>query len=252
MCKFESVAVVVLARNEVNSLRETVETLLRLCPAEDLEQVILFLAPNATPECRAVADELERSSTEVPVRVVIQKKNVGIRETQDVFEEQSRASHAMFMVADLEVPIEKFAEMAAQCKAHPDALVAFSRWMPGGGFTGYPKWQLPLHYIFQQTVRILYHGCGVTDATAGYTAMPREVFVSQNLRENHHGVFLEYKLIPMRLGLPLVEIPLQWHIRREGKSTNSFFRKLSYFVPLFKVWLTPQNKLLREGGESDA
>ncbi|MDR1408970.1 MAG: hypothetical protein LBJ12_01580 [Oscillospiraceae bacterium] len=252
MREFKDVVIVILAHDEVKSLRETVEGLVSLCSVDDLEQIIIFLAPNATPECSAMAQTLSEDLQGVRVRVVKQIKRIGLREMQDVLAAQSNASHAMFISSDLEIPLPTFAQMITESKHNPDALISLSRWKKGGGFNDYPKWQLLLHYIFQKIVRVLYQNRKLTDATAGYTMMPNDILVNLNLRETNLSIMLEYKLCSLRLGLPLVELPAQYQTRKEGQSANSFLQKFNYFLPLFRVRFTPKNQLLREKGAEHA
>jgi len=248
---FEKIAIVVLARDEVHSLRETVKTLAKICCAEDVEQIIIYLAPHATKECKAEAKMLEQSVHKIRVNAVQQTAHgPGLGYFQKLFVNESKATHGLVMSADLEIPLEIFVQMIAASKANPTALVSLSRWKKGGSFAGYPKWQLPLHFIFQQLVRLLYLRYDCTDATAGYVSVPVNVFSMLKLKELQQSIFLEYKLYMLYLGMPLIEIPAKYQSRQEGNSTNSLLRKFSYFVTLFRVRFTPKEKLL-EKGEGD-
>ncbi|MDR1408969.1 MAG: hypothetical protein LBJ12_01575 [Oscillospiraceae bacterium] len=244
---FQSVILVILARDEVHSLRETVESLSALLPAGDVEQLVMFLAPDSTPECNAMALELEKTVSSFPVRTWLQQTQMPVAELQRLLAQKSKASHALMLSADLEISPEMALQMLQACKKNPVALVSLSRWREGGGFTRYTKWQLPLHRFFQSVVRALYGARLSTDATAGYCAVAKQIFEGLCLREKRQSVFLEYKLTLLRLGLPLIEIPVQFRVRREGKSTGGFWHKLRYLVPLLRVRFLPPEKLFRFG-----
>ena len=243
--EFKSVMPVILARDEVSGLRETVEALATLLPPADVEKIVMYLAPDSTEECKAAAKELENTIKTVPVRYVQQQTIVGIEEFQEYMLKKSTASHALFLSADLEVEPETAVRMLEACKQNPNALVSLTRWGKGGGFSGYPKWQLPLHWFFQKVVRIMYGARMSTDATAGYAAFPTKIAAGLWLREKRQSMFLEYKLNLLCLKMPLIELPVRYRARREGKSTGSFMHKVRYLVPLICVRFTPRNKLFR-------
>ncbi|MCL2023667.1 MAG: hypothetical protein FWG82_04775 [Oscillospiraceae bacterium] len=230
-------------------MQKTVLALVDTCCPEDVEQIIIFIATRATPQCLAAAKELEETVTKIPVKAIQQTKG-GVGECRHLLGTVSFASHAILLGSDMEIPLDIPSKMLDMCKKHPNALVSLSRWKDGGSFTGYPKWQLPLHYIFQKLVQICYFSKS-TDATAGYIAVPSEIFSRLRLKENSLSVFLEYKLILYRLGLSLVEIPVCYSSRREGKATNTFWGKLKYFKPFLRVRFTPKPHLLEGSAEDE-
>ena len=247
-CKFEKILISILARDEVISLRETVESIAAIFPPEDVDIILMYLAPDATEECKAEAKRLESEIKNMPIIRVLQQTWDPIYEMHPFGISREKASHVLFLAADLEIKPEAALQMLQACKANPNALISLTRWREGGGFTGYPKWQLPIHWFFQQVVRIMYGARMSTDATAGYSAIPKHIGLGLILKEKRQSVFLEYKLCLLRLGLPLVEIPVQYRARREGKSTGSFWHKVRYIVPLIRVRFTSRKNIYHLGG----
>jgi hypothetical protein len=248
---FVNTVIVVTARDEEQSLRKTVESLADLCSPEDVEHLVVFMAPDSTEGLRAEVRRLSETVKQFPVRALLQQTQTGVVELQHYLAAESKASHTLLLSADLEIEPQTALQMLKAGKQSPDALVSISRWRKGGGFFGYPKLQLPIHFFFQIVVRFLYGARLSTDATAGYAALPKRIFEGLCLREKRQSVFLEYKLTLLRLGLPLVEIPAQFCVRREGKSTGSFWHKVRYLVPLVRVRFTPRMRLfsLTNGGK---
>ncbi|MCL2023668.1 MAG: hypothetical protein FWG82_04780 [Oscillospiraceae bacterium] len=242
---FKKIMIGVLARDEVNGLRETVEALAELLPADDVEKIVMYLAPHATHECIEMAKSLEKTVTRIETEMLLQKTWEPVQEYVEYYKNKTLSSHLLMISADLEIPPKAVMQMLETAKENPNALVSLTRWKKGGSFEGYPVWQLPLQWIFQQVVRVMYGANFATDATAGYGAFPLKIGFGLNLREKRQAVFLEYKLCMLRLKMPLIEIPVEYHARREGKSTSGFWHKVRYLVPLIRVRFTPRRKLFR-------
>jgi hypothetical protein len=62
---------------------------------------------------------------------------------------------------------------------------------------------------------------------------------------------LETLLKPLRLGVPVIEIPSVWKARTEGESHNSFFRNFTYFRTGLKTRFAGREAILKSAPTMD-
>ncbi len=105
--------------------------------------------------------------------------------------------------------------------------------------------KLVSNWMFQKFFCALY-GTSLTDMTFGYRLFPTKVVQGIKWEELRHPFFFETIIKPIRLGVPVMEIPTKWVPRVEGESHNSFFQNFEYFRPGLKVRFEPQSALLRD------
>ena len=242
--KFIGASIVIAAMNETYSLRQTVERILELCNPEDLAEVLIVVCKRTLPECLAIAEELEKASEngKVPVRVYCQVKPfVGnaYREAFDIV----TGSHAVMMSADLETPPDAIPEFIRLAKQQPAEIIAASRWIGDAAFEGYSKVKWLCNWLFQKMISILFLSQN-TDLTYAYRLFPVDLLRSINWQEIRHPFFLETALVPLRLGVKLIEIPVSWKARTEGASVNSFWANFRYFKTALRIRLAAKKKLL--------
>lgn len=151
------------------------------------------------------------------------------------------------MASDLETDPNEVVHMIAASKKSPNAIIATSRWLRKGSFWGYSPTKLVANWMFQRIFSTLY-GTRLTDMTFGFSLFPIKVIQSINWEELRHPFFFETIIKPIRLGVPVIEIPTKWVPRMEGESHNSFYRNFEYVRPGIKVGFTPMEKMLRENG----
>lgn len=242
--RFEGAGVLIAAINETFSLRETVEGLEKACAPEDLVEICILLHPErTTPECRATAEALvAESAGRTPVRIVHQTLPFAGGAYRSAFPGM-KGSHCVMMSADLETPPEAVGRMIAESKRNPQAVVTASRWMKGGGFTGYSPVKRICNAVFQKAFSILYL-TRLSDLTYAFRLFPVGLMRAIDWKETRHPFFLETSLVPLRLGVPFVEIPARWSPRPEGASQNSFLANFRYFKTAFRVRFTPCGRLI--------
>lgn len=242
------VVVVIGARDEVHALRETVHGIISACNAEDIARLLIFLAPNATEDCRKEVYTLAAQTLPIPVLAVHEQNDGFATELQQLLREQSDASHAIFWPSDLCYSPQQLAQMIAQAKQNPGAIITLSRLMPGGSL---PKdggaWLNLQRKLFSKLVRLLYFS-RQTDPHHGITLFPIRDFVCLNLKEKHMAFLIEYTLCFERMGLPFVEIPCIQQARIEGKSNMTFARRLRYLAPVLRLRFCRQHKIFRGDG----
>ena len=153
-------------------------------------------------------------------------------------------SHVIMMASDLETDPDIVPKMIDKSRQHPDAVVTATRWQRGGRFVDYDPVKLVSNWLFQQVFRLLY-ATRLSDLTYGYRLFPASLLRSILWEEYRHAFLFETILKPLRLGVPVVEIPTTWSARSQGESQNRFSNYFRYLWVGVKVRFVPRRRLLR-------
>ena len=244
MSSFQGLTVILPAVNETTSLKKTVDEIFRACDMSDLHELILATADFATPACRAVCDEIQRNnSTSVPVRIYVQTGpfEEAIRDLTGLLS----GSHFIYQPTDLEEDPRMLAEIIRLAKLYPDAIVSGSRKRSRYGFSGFTLTKKLLYSAWRALFSVLY-GSGVSDSTLLYRCMPSAPAKRVMLNASSYAVLFELFVKLLRLGVPVVEFPVEMGKRTEGTSNTRFFSDgLRYALVLFTVRFTPVKRFLR-------
>ncbi|MDR0883700.1 MAG: hypothetical protein LBN05_03725 [Oscillospiraceae bacterium] len=232
-----------MASNEIQSMRMTVAQVLHEIAPNDLEQIVLYLAPHVTEDCRAMAAEL---SKQIPKVQILQQVQPGLwHDIQQYLRQHSQASHFLLAASDGEMADEAFGRLVEGSREKPAQVVKFSRFMPGGGFSSEhgPLLQLATR-VFGIIGNLLY-GAHLSDFTYGVGSIPLQIFLAMYLETPSYAGVMEHNLISLRMHLPIEELPVHQVARFESYSGNSIFAKFLYIIPLLKLRVAPQDKLFR-------
>jgi glycosyltransferase involved in cell wall biosynthesis len=239
--RLESVSVILPVVNETTSLTETVEIILR--DAKDrIRELLVVVCKRTTPEAMAVVNQLQKDLGEL---VVVHHQTLpylggAIREAFDL----ARGSHVIMMSSDLETDPGIVGAMIAEEEKNPSGIVTASRWIRGGSFHGYSKIKLVCNWFFQRVFSLLY--CThLTDMTYAYRIFPTKLVQAIRWEELRHPFLFETVTKPLRLGVPVVEIPAVWTARKEGESQNTFFRNFEYFRTGVKTRFAGEQSILK-------
>ena len=224
---------------ETTSLTHTIECLVRDLRA-DLAQILVIVCDRTTPEGMAHA---EAAVAKYPEFVSIHWQELPFfgGAVQKAFQ-VSTGSHTILMASDLETKPEDAPVLVAAAKKRPDAVITASRWR-GGGFAGYNPVKLVANWVFQRLFALLYL-TNLSDMTFGYRILPTHLTKSIRWEELRHPFVLETIVKPLRLGVPVVEVPTSWKARVEGESVNSFLRTFEYFRPGLRVRFMSRDAIL--------
>ena len=183
----------------------------------------------------------ETVSLQQTVQLILESSGA-LREAFDL----ATGSHVVMMASDLETDPRDVPVLIAEARRNPGAIITASRWREGGGFQGYSPVKLVANRIFQKFFSLLY-ATHLSDMTYGYRLLPTWVVQSVRWEELRHSFFFETLVKPLRLGIPVVEIPSHWKARSEGESQNTFFRNFQYFQTGLKARFCSRSSLLRPG-----
>lgn len=244
---FQSVSVILPVLDEIVSLTKTVETLLFSARA-DIREMIVVVCERTTEQALA---NIARLKSLHPQLITVHEQSLPFvgGAYQDAFN-MVLGSHVLLMASDLETDPGTASAMIALARSNPSAIIATSRWLKPGSFQGYDRLKLAANWLFQHMFSALY-ATSLTDMTFGYRLYPSKVVQSIKWEESRHPFFLETIIKPLRLGVPVIEVPTSWVPRREGESHNSFFANFHYLRPGLKVRFASPSTMLKEANHTE-
>lgn len=217
-------SVVVTVYTETDSIRETIERLVRNAGSQPYE-IILVVAANASAETKLMCRQM--ASAYDVVKVLEQRTGPGVGRA--LREGMAAATHqcVAIMSADLETEPEAVERMYRKMRETGADVVIGSRWEKGGGFVNYAPVKRVCNWIFQKIFGIIY-GTRLSDLTYGFKLFRNEVAQSIPWESTHHTIYIETTLKPLLYGYSIEQVPTVWIGRREGESVNPFFRNFAY------------------------
>lgn len=225
------ISVVLPVYSETETVRQVVGWL-REHLAGALEEIIIVLSPRSKPASRDVCRALAESDPRV--RLHIQERNPGLGHAVREGLERVRGNIVLMMDSDGEMEIETVPRMIAAMLRDDCGLVVASRWLAGGGFSGYSPIKYGLNWGFQQLFRILFR-TPIHDLTYGFKLMRAELARGIAWEGVLHEIACETTLKPIRLGVRVAEVPSRWTARSQGVSKNTFLRNFRYVAMAVRV-----------------
>lgn len=227
--------VIVLAYNEVSSLKTTIERLNGTLSGQDVK-IVISTSSLATRECIKMAKDLTAKFENVSL--YFQVKPFVASAVMEVAH-QSKSKYIVYMSSDLETPPELVATMLDKIKQTGVDIVLASRWIQNSRFENYGKWKYLVSYLAQKLCKVFYPN-GLTEFTYGFRLYKKEVLCEYRYFETKHPFFLESFLVQLKFGMKTCEIPVSWTARSEGKSLVNKITLLRYLVPIVRTKLLPK------------
>jgi hypothetical protein len=238
---FESATIVLPVVNETTSLKQTVDIILRDVQRTDIAELLIVTCKKTTDEARDVVAQLQKELGNLVVTIEQTLPFLGgaMRESFTL----ARGSHVIMMASDLETDPRDVAVLIAEARKHPSSIITASRWQAGVRFHGYSTFKLLCNWIFQRAFSMLY-ATKLTDLTFAYRIFPTRLVQAIRWEDFHHSFLFETLVKPLRLNVPVIEIPSTWRARTEGVSQNTFFRNFAYFRIGWQTRFAPKETLL--------
>jgi glycosyltransferase involved in cell wall biosynthesis len=243
------VSVVLPVIDETESLRKTVDVVLRDCDA-DVREFLIVVCTRTTPQSLAVCEEL-KARLGPRVNLIRQRLPYLGGACRDAFDAARGSTHVLLMASDCETPPERVRAFLDEGRRRPEAIITGSRWLRGGGFAGYSRLKYLLNFLFQRSFSLLYR-TRLGDMTYGYRLFPRRLVQAIRWEELRHAFLFETLVKPLRLGVPVVEIPAEWKARAEGRSQNTFLQNFVYFRIGLKTLFYTRRRILKPQAERGA
>jgi dolichol-phosphate mannosyltransferase len=225
------ISVVLPVFSETDTVAEIVGWLRQML-AGRLEEIIIVLSPRSEVRSREVCERL--AAEDARVRLHVQQHNPGLGHAVREGMQRVRGNVVLLMDSDGEMEIATVTRLLDEMARGNHGLVVASRWMRGGGFTGYSRLKYALNWCFQQLFRLL-HGTRLHDLTYGFKLMRAELARGIAWEGTLHEVACETTLKPVRLGVSVAEVPSRWTRRCQGASKNTFWRNFRYVAMALKI-----------------
>ena len=208
-------SVVIPAHNEAGSITGTVEALVDVLAQEAIDHEVLVVDDHSSDGTAEIVARIgERRPT---VRCVSNPRAAGFGFAVRCGLDEYRGDAVAIMMADLSdsprdlVAYWRLLEQGYDC--------AFgSRFMPGGGTDGYPRFKLLLNRAVNLAIRLIFRH-GYNDTTNAFKAYRREVIDGvQPLLSNHFNLTVEIPLKAVVRGHSYAVVPISWRNRAAGES----------------------------------
>jgi len=241
------VSVIMTVYSETELLSESVARIdnqLRDCDHE----ILIVVHPKSSKDCLALCDQL---AARPGIRVIVQGPSSGIGWAYREAIPHIRGTHALIMSSDLETNPDDAAALVRKAQETGADIVCASRWMRGGGFSGYDPLKLVLNYGYNALFRLLYR-TSIHDITFGYKLVRTEVLQRVKWEYGTHEFCAELLLAPLRLGYTATEIPTRWVKRPAGESKMTFARNFRFVSAAWKILTRPVASDMRKSTGSVA
>jgi dolichol-phosphate mannosyltransferase len=202
-------------------------------------EILVVVHPKSSPECLALCDKLAMQDD---IRIVTQGPRSGIGWAYREAIPHITGTHALIMSSDLETNPNDAAALVRKAEETHADIVCASRWMKGGGFSGYDPLKLVLNYGFNLIFRALYR-TSIHDITFGYKLIRSEVLRKMQWQYGTHEFCAELLLKSLRAGYTAAEIPTRWVKRPEGDSKMTFSRNFRFVSAALRIFMEPANAL---------
>lgn len=221
------VSVVLPVRDEGPNVERVLRELARWAPAtREVLLVYDFEEDDTLPVARRLQPEM------LELRLLRNAHGRGALNAMRTGIVAARGRYVLVTMAD---GSDDYADLPAMLRAAEGgaALVAASRYMPGGAQRGGPR----LKGTLSRLAGLLLHGLGglpVHDPTSNYKLYARSVLDRVTI-ESVAGFELGLELCVKahRLGLPMAEVPTTWRDRAAGKSNFKLRRSLPHYLRWF-------------------
>lgn len=225
------ISVVLPVFSETDSIREVAKGLNEILGARMIE-IVIVMSPRSGPDTRAVCEDLVKSDPRI--RLQIQQVNPGLGNGVREGYASTKGNLVLNIDSDGEMEMDTVRRMIEKMDSGNYDMVVASRWMKGGGFSGYSPLKYVLNFGFQQLFRILFL-TRVNDLTYGFKIMRGELARGITWEGVMHEIACETTMKPVKLGARACAVPSKWTARVQGQSKNTFWRTFRYVGMALKI-----------------
>ncbi|MCH8748728.1 glycosyltransferase [Patescibacteria group bacterium] len=236
-------SVVLPVFSERKSIVQIIEWLRANC-REYLHEIIIVLAPQSDQETKNICQDMV---ARYGVKIVIQNNLSGLGQAYRQGFLSATGSHLLMLDSNGEMGLDSIPEMVVAARRGCQVVIG-SRWMSGGGVSGYDPFKYFLNRAFQVIFRIIYR-TSIHDLTLGYKLLEQGVAHNINWEGDRHEFATETTLKPIHLGLKVCEVPTNWTRRKEGRSKNKFSDNFRYFSMTWHIKRQRPDDLFRSSTE---
>ena len=228
--------------DETFSLKKTIDIIEKHSSEFISHYFIVMSKVKTTIESKKISKKLKKKYKK-KIKIVYQKERY-IGGALKIVIKKIKSSHFILMASDLETDPKDVKKLINQSIKNPEKIIVANRWLKRNSFVGYNSIKLILNKIFQLFFASLYF-VSLSDLTFAFRVYPSHLIKKFYLREVQHPILLETMLIPIKLGIQVIEISSNWKKREEGNTNNTFLRNFLYILTGFRIFFSNKDKLIK-------
>ncbi len=244
MDKFERMMIVVLASTEQQSLKDTVDILLKKCNSNDISEIVILMLSDSCPSAETAREIEKDKSLPVRVRLHIQKTPGLYPAVYEATTIAENCSHFLIIGSDLEMDPNSVPEMIELSKKNPDAVICASKFKKGSRRENYGV----IHYLCNRAVNlgveILLKVRG-TELLSTFQIYPYDLLREMNFTDLYR-TYYQYAFRPAERKGKYIEIPTDYIRRSEGASNYNPKRYIDLGMTFLKTALSERKRLKGE------
>lgn len=245
--KYTGVSFILPTIRETTTFVQAVELLLKIVAPEDICEFIAVVCEKTNPESLQYIDAGKKLAEDAGVAFsVLHQQLPGFGGAMIGAFMAAKGSHCVLVTPDLNTAPEKIPEMIELAKKYPGSIISLSRWQHGGGFVNYNPVKKVWNWLSQKFLEVFYLS-RLTDFTFGVHLAPTVLYQSIAFSELKHPINLEQIVVPLRLGVPVHEIPAVSVAEEEDVTVNPLMANFAYLRPAFHWRFARREKMLRPG-----
>lgn len=212
--KFNGVTIFVLASNETNILRKTINEIYKNCSVDDIEKVVVVLKSNFCPSFYEIQKILEEHTYE-KLQMYVQKAPNAVLCIAEL-PPLAEGTHFIIMSGDAEMNPASIKDFVALAKKSPEKIICAAKWHKDSLVEGYGFFHAICSRAMNLFVNILFNK-SVRDPFSMFQIYPISIYQKLNFARPERFIY-EYTLKALKNGIEYEEIPTVYRKRSEGKS----------------------------------
>lgn len=227
MKSFNGATIFILASNEKQILKDTLDEIIGSCGNDDISRIIVALKSEDCISSTFLKNCILNNEKYRKVGFYIQQKP-GIVQCMAELPPLVKSSHFLIMGADNEMSPGTVKDLITNAKEYPDTIICAAKWRKDSLVAEKKDFHLFGSFILNRLSAVILH-CKACDPCSIFRIYPVEVF--SKLPSGNTDCFLyEYTLKPLAFGMKYREIPTVFRKRTENQSN---FNYLDYFIYAF-------------------
>lgn len=243
MKPFETLTVFLLATNETDALRKTINGVLKNCACEDLEKIVIFLKSEDCPSAFTAREIINEKICD-KIETAVQKSSQSADAISEI-PQLAKGSHFIIMASDGEMSPESIRDFVRIAKEKPEAIICGAKWHKDSIVENHSLYRTFGSRFLDIFAAILF-GRKETDLFSIFQIYPVELYRKMNFGSKR--LLYEYTLKPLRFGTEYIEIPTVYkkEIERKTTTTKPQLIKIAvkYCWHVLRIRFTPKKYLL--------
>lgn len=230
----ENFTLVIPTFNEEEQIRNTIEGMYSNLKKLNLEPEVIIIddSKDKTPD---ILTELKKEFTQM--KVIHRTSSRGVGSAIRLGIQRATKENVIVFMGDAPDDTKYFPAILDKLSKGYD-VVQTSRFFKGCKIVGYPKKKRIGNWLCNNFIKLVFFEFRLKDFSSLFKAFNRKKILELNLEANEFDLGLEIVLKSMKRKYKIIEVPVDWVEREEGKSKLKLSRYSKHYINrIFKVWL---------------